>query len=103
VKLLSLTGHPTARPAGNNEGGAGLLLVWRSVAAASNWLSLDSDVAKRRSGRYLPGERGWVKTKNRDYWRYEMEREGATRGASGSSSNGSYDAVEPLGQRRRLD
>jgi hypothetical protein len=20
-------------------------------------------------------ERGWVKTKNRDYWRYEMERE----------------------------
>jgi ATP-dependent DNA ligase len=35
-------------------------------------------VAKRRSGRYVPGGRGsWVKTKNRDYWRYEMEREGA--------------------------
>ena len=28
-------------------------------------------------GRYVPGERGWIKTKNRDYWRYEMEREGA--------------------------
>ena len=23
------------------------------------------------------GERGWIKTKNRGYWRYEMEREGA--------------------------
>jgi ATP-dependent DNA ligase len=34
-------------------------------------------VAKRRSGRYRPGERGWVKIKNRDYWRYEIERESA--------------------------
>lgn len=25
---------------------------------------------------YRPGERGWVKTKNR-YWRYELERESA--------------------------
>ena len=33
--------------------------------------------AKRRSGRYMPGRSGWVKTKNRDYWRYELEREGA--------------------------
>src|SRR5215208_2268568 len=32
-------------------------------------------VAKRRTGRYRPGERGWVKIKNREYWRYEMERE----------------------------
>jgi ATP-dependent DNA ligase len=32
-------------------------------------------VAKRRGGRYLPGERGWVKTKNRAYWRHELERE----------------------------
>jgi hypothetical protein len=23
-------------------------------------------------GAYLSGERGWIKTKNRDYWRYEM-------------------------------
>jgi hypothetical protein len=37
-------------------------------------------VAKRRSGRYVPGGVGsWVKTKNRDYWRWEMEREGAIR------------------------
>jgi hypothetical protein len=29
------------------------------------------------SGRYRPGERGWVKTKNRSFWRWEMERESA--------------------------
>jgi hypothetical protein len=34
-------------------------------------------VAKRRSGRYGPGGRVWLKTKNKEYWRYEMEREGA--------------------------
>jgi bifunctional non-homologous end joining protein LigD len=38
---------------------------------------LEGVVAKRRGGRYLPGERGWVKTKNRSYWRWEMERESA--------------------------
>ena len=38
---------------------------------------LEGVVTKKRSGRYVSGERGWVKTKNRDYWRYEMEREGA--------------------------
>jgi bifunctional non-homologous end joining protein LigD len=38
---------------------------------------LEGVVAKRRSGRYRPGERGWIKTKNRDYWRYELERESA--------------------------
>jgi bifunctional non-homologous end joining protein LigD len=30
---------------------------------------LEGVVAKRRSGRYLPDERAWLKTKNRDYWR----------------------------------
>jgi ATP-dependent DNA ligase len=38
---------------------------------------LEGVVAKKRSGRYVSGERGWIKTKNRDYWRWEMEREGA--------------------------
>jgi hypothetical protein len=38
---------------------------------------LEGVVAKRRAGRYVSGDRGWVKTKNRDYWRYEMEREAA--------------------------
>jgi ATP-dependent DNA ligase len=40
---------------------------------------LEGVVAKRRAGRYLPGRSGWIKTKNREYWRYEMEREGAVR------------------------
>jgi ATP-dependent DNA ligase len=40
---------------------------------------LEGVVAKRRSGRYRPGERGWIKIKNRDYWRYELEREPASK------------------------
>ena len=47
--------------------------LWEAVCAHE----LEGVVAKRRSGRYVSGERGWVKTKNREYWRYEMEREGA--------------------------
>jgi bifunctional non-homologous end joining protein LigD len=38
---------------------------------------LEGVVAKRRTSRYGPGERGWIKTKNRSYWRYDMERESA--------------------------
>jgi hypothetical protein len=34
-------------------------------------------VAKRLREPYRPGERAWVKTKNRDYWRWEIERESA--------------------------
>jgi ATP-dependent DNA ligase len=34
-------------------------------------------VAKKRSGHYLPGRRGWIKTKNRAYWRYPLEVEAA--------------------------
>ena len=41
---------------------------------------LEGVVAKRRNGRYLAGRSGWIKTKNREYWRYEMEREGARTG-----------------------
>jgi len=40
---------------------------------------LEGALAKRRDSRYRPGERGWVKTKNRSYWRWEMEREGTIR------------------------
>ena len=38
---------------------------------------LEGVVAKRRCSRYRPGDRGWVKTKNRSYWRWEMEHESA--------------------------
>jgi bifunctional non-homologous end joining protein LigD len=38
---------------------------------------LEGVVAKRLDGRYVPGERVWVKVKNREtWWRYEREREG---------------------------
>jgi ATP-dependent DNA ligase len=34
-------------------------------------------VAKRQGSAYRPRERGWIKIKNRDYWRYPLERETA--------------------------
>jgi bifunctional non-homologous end joining protein LigD len=38
---------------------------------------LEGVVAKRLNESYRPAERGWVKTKNPAYWRYELERENA--------------------------
>ena len=38
---------------------------------------LEGVVAKRVDGVYRPRERGWIKIKNRNYWRYELERESA--------------------------
>jgi ATP-dependent DNA ligase len=40
---------------------------------------LEGIVAKRRSGKYRPGYRGWVKVKNPGYWRRESEIEGVRR------------------------
>jgi bifunctional non-homologous end joining protein LigD len=37
---------------------------------------LEGVVAKKRSSRYRPGQRGWMKTKNPNYWRRESEIEG---------------------------
>ena len=48
--------------------------LWETVCE----LGLEGVVAKKRSGHYLPGRRGWIKTKNRAYWRYPLELE-ATR------------------------
>jgi ATP-dependent DNA ligase len=42
-------------------------------------LGLEGVVAKGLWQRYKPGERGWVKVKNRDYWRFPLERESAIR------------------------
>jgi hypothetical protein len=47
--------------------------LWEKVCE----LGLEGVVAKKRSGHYLPGRRGWIKTKNRDYWRYPLELEAA--------------------------
>jgi bifunctional non-homologous end joining protein LigD len=40
---------------------------------------LEGVVAKRRGQRYRPRERSWIKTKNREYWRYEQELESLRR------------------------
>jgi bifunctional non-homologous end joining protein LigD len=45
---------------------------------------LEGVVAKRLREPYRSGDRSWVKIKNRSYWRYELEREGAFR-APGSA------------------
>jgi hypothetical protein len=40
---------------------------------------LEGIVAKRLDEPYLPGRRRWLKVKNRAYWLWELEREGAIR------------------------
>jgi ATP-dependent DNA ligase len=39
--------------------------------------ALEVLVAKRVDSRYIPGYRGWTKIENRNYWRYDLEREAA--------------------------
>ena len=50
-----------------------------SLFEATRELGLEGMVAKRRSEPYRPGERGWIKTKHRSYWRFGQELEGAQR------------------------
>jgi bifunctional non-homologous end joining protein LigD len=65
-----------------------------ALLAVAHDRGLEGVVAKRLRGAYRPGERGWVKIKNRDYWRYPFEVEAAVRrvrsaaGALGTSSRG---------------
>ena len=68
LEQLNLNGRSWRTPQAFDDGEA----LWNAVCEHE----LEGVVAKRRSARYLPGERGWIKTKNRAYWRYEMEREG---------------------------
>jgi ATP-dependent DNA ligase len=42
-------------------------------------LGLEGVVAKKLSSRYQPGERGWIKLKNPNYWRRDAEREAMAR------------------------
>ena len=46
-----------------------------ALFAAVQAMGLEGIVSKRLSGAYRPGERGWVKTKNRAYWRFPLEVE----------------------------
>jgi ATP-dependent DNA ligase len=47
--------------------------LFESVCAAG----LEGVVAKKLAQPYRPGERLWIKVKNRNYWRYPLEREAA--------------------------
>jgi bifunctional non-homologous end joining protein LigD len=63
--------------------------LWEKVCA----LGLEGVVAKKRSGHYPPGRRGWIKTKNRAYWRYPLEVQAArrsTRPAEGGSRSAEH-------------
>jgi bifunctional non-homologous end joining protein LigD len=66
---LNLNGPSWRIPDAFDDGEA----LWHAVCEHE----LEGVVAKKRTGRYLSGDRGWIKTKNRDYWRWAMEREGA--------------------------
>jgi ATP-dependent DNA ligase len=68
---LQLDGAQWRTPQAFEDGEA----LWEAVCEHE----LEGVVAKPRRSRYVSGERGWVKTKNRDYWRYETEREGASK------------------------
>jgi bifunctional non-homologous end joining protein LigD len=48
---------------------------------------LEGIVAKKLSQTYRPGERHWIKVRNRDYWRYPLEREFVARTQSRLASN----------------
>jgi bifunctional non-homologous end joining protein LigD len=71
LEQMELDGPYWRTPEAFDDGAA----LWHAVCEHE----LEGVVVKRRSGRYLSGERGWVKVKNRAYWRYELEREGAFR------------------------
>jgi hypothetical protein len=57
--------------------------VWAMVCE----LGLEGVVATKETSRYLPGQRGWIKTKNPNYWRRDAARGSLPlAGASGSNS-----------------
>jgi bifunctional non-homologous end joining protein LigD len=57
-----------------DDGGTLFDAVWRN--------RLEGVVAKRLTQPYKPGEHGWIKTKNKHYWRYPLEVASARRRAT---------------------
>jgi len=70
---LGLNGPAWATTPSHEDGEA----LWEATCR----LGMEGVVAKKRSGHYLPGRRGWIKVKNRAYWRYPLEVEAARQGA----------------------
>jgi bifunctional non-homologous end joining protein LigD len=50
-----------------------------ALFAAACEHGLEGVIAKRRSAPYRPGQRGWIKVKNRRYWRCDAEMESLRR------------------------
>jgi bifunctional non-homologous end joining protein LigD len=71
LEQMQLNGTHWRTPQTFDDGEA----LWEAVCEHE----LEGVVAKPRRSRYVPGERGWIKTKNRNYWRWELEREGASK------------------------
>jgi bifunctional non-homologous end joining protein LigD len=71
LESLALDGPQWKAPETFADGQA----LWEAVCEHE----LEGVVAKRLHEPYLSGERAWIKTKNRSYWRYDLEREGAIR------------------------
>jgi bifunctional non-homologous end joining protein LigD len=69
LEALNLNGPYWRTPEAFNDGPA----LFEAICERE----LEGIVAKRSDGAYRPGERGWLKIKNRNYWRYELERESA--------------------------
>jgi ATP-dependent DNA ligase len=54
---------------------------------------LEGVVAKRLHDWYRPGQRGWVKQKNKDYWRYPEELESLRRSIEASCGRAVFPRV----------
>jgi bifunctional non-homologous end joining protein LigD len=54
---------------------------------------LEGVVAKRRGQRYRPGERAWIKIKNKAYWRYGEELEAVRRAVEGTCGRADFPTV----------
>ena len=63
-------------------------------------LGLEGVVAKRRSSLYHAGKRGWVKTKNPDYWRRDDEREAVARSRERRARRLSFSTANASSSRR---
>jgi len=75
LEALELHGDYWSTASSDDDGEA----LWHAVCQ----LGLEGIVAKKRGGHYRPGRREWVKVKNREYWRYPLEREAALQRSGG--------------------
>jgi bifunctional non-homologous end joining protein LigD len=64
LEALDLQGPHWQTPPAFDDGEA--------LLEATGRYGLEGIVAKRRSERYRPGERGWIKVKHRHYWRFGL-------------------------------